>query len=123
MLENVIVGVGPYGLSVAAHLRGANIEHAVLGTPMASWRSHMPAGMKLKSEPFASSLSDPEHRYTLEQFAASRGAIYSPRGAPLPIADFIDYAEWFQRNAVPDVLNATLIRLRPLGDGFRTDIA
>lgn len=118
MLENIIVGAGPYGLSVAAHLRSANIEHAVLGAPMESWRRHMPAGMKLKSEPFASNLSDPERRYTLKHFAASRGAIYSPKGIPLPIADFIDYADWFQRCAVPDVWNARLIRLRSLGDGF-----
>jgi len=118
MVENIIVGAGPYGLSIAAHLRSANIEHAIVGAPMQSWRRHMPVGMKLKSEPFASNLSDPQRRYTLQQFAVSRGAGYSPRGQPLPIADFIDYADWFQRRVVPDVWNAKLIRLRPLGDGF-----
>jgi FAD-dependent urate hydroxylase len=118
MVENIIVGAGPYGLSIAAHLRSAGIEHAILGAPMQSWRRHMPAGMKLKSERFASSLSDPEHRYTLQQFAVSRGAGYSPRGVPLPIADFIDYADWFRRHAVPDIWNAKLVRLRALDGGF-----
>ena len=27
--ENIIIGAGPYGLSVAAHLRGANVSHAI----------------------------------------------------------------------------------------------
>ncbi len=73
IFENVVIGAGPYGLSIAAHLRSANIGHAIIGSPMASWRQHMPADMALKSEPFASNLSDPEERYTFEQFHAARG--------------------------------------------------
>src|SRR5207248_11535645 len=55
----VVIGAGPYGLSVAAHLRAAGIPTLTLGTPMAFWRS-MPAGMFLRSAPSASSLSRSE---------------------------------------------------------------
>lgn len=116
--ETVIVGAGPYGLSVAAHLRGANLDHAIVGAPMESWRAHMPDGMALKSERFASNLSDPEGRYTLERFCAERAMPYSPKGVPLPIEDFIDYADWFQRQAVPEVWNTKLRRLRRTAGGF-----
>jgi FAD-dependent urate hydroxylase len=116
--ETVIVGAGPYGLSVAAHLRGANVNHAIVGAPMQSWRDHMPAGMALKSERFASNLSDPERSLTLERFGASRGAGYSAKGVPLPIAEFLEYADWFQRRAVPEIGDAKLRRLRRAGDGF-----
>jgi len=34
--ETIIIGAGPYGLSIAAHLRSANVSHAVVGQPMAS---------------------------------------------------------------------------------------
>ncbi len=95
IFENVIIGAGPYGLSLAAHLRGANVSHAIIGKPMASWRANMPVDMALKSEPFASNLSDPEQRYTFEQFHAARGSNYVRKGAPIPIADFIDYGAGF----------------------------
>jgi cation diffusion facilitator CzcD-associated flavoprotein CzcO len=120
--ETVIVGAGPYGLSVSAHLRVANLDHVVIGAPMESWRQHMPAKMVLKSERFASNLSDPERRYSLEQFSALRGTSYSPRGVPLPIGEFLDYADWFRRRAVPEVWNTKLRRLRRVADGFELDL-
>ena len=116
--ETVIVGAGPYGLSVAAHMRNANLDHAIVGAPMESWRAHMPDGMALKSERFASNLSDPEGLYTLDRFCAQRGKRYSRKGLPLPIEDFIGYADWFQRRAVPDVWNTRLRRLRRTASGF-----
>ena len=70
-VEVAIVGAGPYGLSLAAHLNGAGIQTRVLGRPMDSWRSHMPQGMLLKSDPFASNLSDPQDFYTLAAFRKS----------------------------------------------------
>lgn len=118
LFENVIIGAGPYGLSIAAHLRSANVSHAIIGKPMASWRQNMPAGMALKSEPFASNLSDPERRYTFEQYHAARGTSYVHKGTPIPIADFIDYAEWFQRHAVPEVWDVEVRNLRWTGHAF-----
>jgi cation diffusion facilitator CzcD-associated flavoprotein CzcO len=64
--EIAIVGAGPYGLSVAAHLRRHDRPFRIFGTPMQSWRANMPAGMFLKSEGCASILSEPTGSYTLE---------------------------------------------------------
>lgn len=61
-----IVGAGPYGLSLAAHLRDAGLSFRIFGKPMSTWRDHMPRGMHLKSEGFASNLSAPDRRSTLE---------------------------------------------------------
>jgi thioredoxin reductase len=116
--ETIVVGAGPYGLSIAAHLGAANLDHAVIGSPMESWRSHMPSGMVLKSERFASNLSDADGRYTIERFCTQRGKSYSRKGVPLPMADFLDYAEWFRRNAVPDVWDTKLRSLRRISGGF-----
>jgi cation diffusion facilitator CzcD-associated flavoprotein CzcO len=117
-LETIIVGAGPYGLSIAAHLRAAGIDHAVVGRPMESWRRYMPARMVLKSECFASDLSDPDKRYSLPRFFAARGLPYARAGAPLSLADFVDYADWFQRQAVPDIWDTTLRDLRWNGQAF-----
>ncbi len=41
-LNIAIVGAGPYGLSIAAHLSAAGVDHCIFGPPMEMWRNHMP---------------------------------------------------------------------------------
>ena len=66
-----IIGAGPYGLSIAAHLRAKGIEHRIVGDPMQFWLGHMPRGMLLKSDGFASTLYDPKAEFTLSNIAKS----------------------------------------------------
>src|SRR5690242_13329642 len=101
--NTVIVGAGPYGLSIAAHLKAARVPYALFGTPLESWRKFMPAGMVLKSERFASNLWDPNGQFTLERYSAEKGIHYQPAGDPLSLADFLRYADWFRERAVGDV--------------------
>src|SRR5215467_6107543 len=110
-VENVIVGAGPYGLSIAAHLRSASIESLVIGRPMESWRANMPVGMILKSETFASNLSDPQRQYTFERYFGDRNVAYRPIGNPLSMSDFLDYAAWFQQATTPDLMDVRLTNL------------
>src|SRR5438046_6752080 len=63
----VVIGAGPYGLSVAAHLNGARVPTLIFGKPMEFWQS-FPRGMNLRSAWSASSLSDPEGAYSLDRF-------------------------------------------------------
>jgi cation diffusion facilitator CzcD-associated flavoprotein CzcO len=58
-VDVAIVGAGAYGLSVAAHLRGAGVEFRQFGMALGTWRSAMPEGMFLKSQGFASNLGRP----------------------------------------------------------------
>lgn len=117
--DAVVVGAGPYGLSVAAHLRGRGLRTAVFGKPVELWREHMPKGMLLRSWWWAANLSDPERRYTFEEFFRRTGvrAVY-----PVPLDTFVDYALWFQRNAVPEVDETYVTNIEPLGDGFRVSL-
>lgn len=96
----VVVGAGPYGLSVAAHLRGKGLEVGVFGRVMEMWREHMPAGMLLRSHPWATHISDPQGKYGIERFCEESK---SPGIYPVPIQTFIDYGRWFQERAVPEV--------------------
>ena len=75
----VVIGAGPYGLSIAAHAAAAGLGVRLLGRPMASWRDHMPDGMYLKSEPWSSNLSAPDGRHTLAEYCATRGAVAERR--------------------------------------------
>ncbi|MFC4910389.1 NAD(P)-binding domain-containing protein [Actinomadura gamaensis] len=94
LADAVVVGAGPYGLSAAAHLRGAGLDCRIIGTPMHFWNHHMPAGMFLKSEPFASSLSSPADGTSFLDYRPGWRA-----GRPIPVDTFASYGEWFTREA------------------------
>ncbi|WP_133899823.1 NAD(P)-binding domain-containing protein [Streptomyces sp. KS 21] len=117
MDDLVVVGAGPYGLSIAAHAAAAGLGVRVLGRPMASWRDHMPEGMYLKSEPWSSNLSAPGGRHTLAAYCATRG-LAAEHGSPLPIGTFSSYGMWFARRAAPEVEEVTVTEVSPQGDGF-----
>ncbi len=114
----VVIGAGPYGLSIAAHLRGWGIEFRIFGSPMHSWRTRMPAGMFLKSEGFASSLYDPDRRFTLKDFCAKNGLGYGDTGVPVPLDTFTAYGLAFQRQFAPDLEERTVATLDPSPHGF-----
>lgn len=117
-LETTIVGAGPYGLSLAAHLQARRLPYQIFGSAMESWRRHMPAGMILKSEPFASNLWDPDRRFTLERYCRAHSIPYQAVGRPVSLESFLGYAEWFRRNTQPDPLDRRVIGLRRTDKGF-----
>ena len=114
-----VVGAGPYGLSVAAHLRAAGVPCRVFGRPMALWRDHMPHGMFLKSPGFASSLSSPDGGHRLADFCAQAGRPYAASGPPVALADFAAYGLWFAGRLVPDVEQAMVTGVAAAGDGYQ----
>ncbi|GAA3280383.1 hypothetical protein GCM10010493_70320 [Streptomyces lavendulae subsp. grasserius] len=118
MDDLVVIGAGPYGLSIAAHAAGAGLDVRVLGRPMASWRDHMPQGMYLKSEPWSSNLSSPDGRFTLSEFCSEQGGPLATHGVPLPIGTFSAYGLWFAQHAAPDVEEVTVAEITPRGTGF-----
>jgi hypothetical protein len=79
-IDIAIVGAGPYGLSIAAHLNARAIRFRIFGSPMSGWATGMPCGMRLKSEGYASSLSDPESKFTLQDYCHQEEIPYSARG-------------------------------------------
>jgi FAD-dependent urate hydroxylase len=119
--EAVVIGAGPYGLSVAAHLRAAGISHEVFGEPMQLWSKHMPAGMYLKSEGFASNISDPDGRYTLERFCGEHehDYRYARVAAPIPLDAFVRYGLWFQEEAVPGLRREEVVSVGRIPVGFQ----
>jgi thioredoxin reductase len=78
---------------------------------MSTWRGHMPKGMCLKSEGFASNLSAPDTDSTLEAWCARNGKAYSAQKTPVQLADFVAYADWFIRSYVPTLEKLDVINL------------
>jgi FAD-dependent urate hydroxylase len=114
-----IIGAGPYGLSAAAYLRAAGIEMRIFGEPMSFWEKQMPAGMCLRSNWGASHIADPNKKLTLDEYCHQNGNHMSK---PIPLARFIDYGRWFQRQAVPHVEKRQVLNVG-LGDrGFKVTL-
>jgi pyridine nucleotide-disulfide oxidoreductase len=118
MLDIAIVGAGPYGLSIAAHLQHQGIPFRIFGRPMDSWRAHMPKGMMLKSDGFASNIYDPEDGYTLKHFCAEGGIEYSDTGIPVPLETFAAYGLAFKERMVPELEDKLVLGLDRLPGGF-----
>lgn len=117
-----IIGAGPYGLSLAAHLAARGIEHRIFGQTMRTWDRHMPNGMFLKSEGFASNIHDPEGRATLRSFCERAGHPYADAGRPVPIETFSAYGRWFQRGLVPHVEEDEVITVSANEEGFSLEL-
>src|ERR1035438_6643619 len=119
MISTAIIGAGPYGLSIAAHFRRRGIPVRIFGRPMDSWLNHMPKGMKLKSDGFASNIYDPENAFTLGQFCAERGIEYADSGVPVTLETFVAYGLAFKERMLPEFEDKQVVGLDRVPDGFR----
>jgi FAD-dependent urate hydroxylase len=120
----LVIGAGPFGLSISTHLRSRGVEHTIVGRPMNTWRAHMPLGLFLKSEPFGSVISAPAHGYDIATYCRLHGFDdYVDRVGPLSLDRFLGYADWFTDQLVPDIRDVTVTNVVPSGDGFKVEFA
>jgi thioredoxin reductase len=122
MCDVAIIGAGPYGLSTAAHLKARRVNFRIFGSPMEFWLKHMPTGMHLKSEGFASSLYDPDSTFTLEAYCKEQGLPYADIGTPVPLSTFSSYGLEFQRRFVPNLENEWVTSVRRSTAGFQVTL-
>jgi cation diffusion facilitator CzcD-associated flavoprotein CzcO len=83
---------------------------------------HMPKGMRLKSEGFASSLYDPGSTFTLANYCRQKGLPYADTGFPVALETFSAYGLKFQERFVPELENKLVISLHRSTTGFRIDL-
>jgi cation diffusion facilitator CzcD-associated flavoprotein CzcO len=118
-----IIGAGPYGLAIAAHLQFLGVNFRIFGRAMHRWLRQMPNHMLLKSEGCASSLASPTGRQTLACYCNDQGLPYADYGTPVSREVFAQYALSFQKQLVPvleDVMVTTVNRSR---NGFELQLS
>src|SRR5262249_48511457 len=81
------------------------------------WRDNMPEGMLLRSPWGATHIPDPHGQFSLDVFAGRHGI--APVPGQLPLAQFLRYGEWFQRQAVPDLDPRKVVQVERARRGFR----
>ena len=119
----LIVGAGPFGLSISAHLRELGVSHQIVGRPMDTWKAHMPPGVKLRSEPYGSDMSAPGPGYNVAAYCRQNGFDYVDRLGPLSIERWLGYADWYTGQLVPDVTDVTVTGITAADGGFQVALA
>jgi len=96
----VIIGAGPYGLSLSAHLAARGIKHRIFGRPMQFWDRIADAGGEryLKSYCFGTNISAPNSGYSFAEYSKPRDL---ETFEPCSMAQFAAYGHWFQQHNVP----------------------
>jgi thioredoxin reductase len=94
-----VIGAGPYGLSLAAHLRSRGVRFRIFGDVMRFWRD-MPAGVNLKSIAFATNIYVPERGYTFPKWCLDHGL---EDFEPCTMHSFATYGCEMQKRFVPDL--------------------
>jgi cation diffusion facilitator CzcD-associated flavoprotein CzcO len=117
--EVAIVGAGPYGLAMAAHLGERGIAFRIFGSPMKFWRQ-MPATLNLKSFAFATSIPVPQLHFTFPEYCRTHGL---PDVEPCSMVSFADYGLWVQRTLVPQLESLDVTGLRAKSGGFLLTLA
>lgn len=96
----LVIGAGPYGMAVTAHLRGRGIDTVTVGKPMEFWKN-MPPSMHLKSTFSSITISDPVRAFTQQRYAEYKNW---PIEEPVPLDFLLGYAEWFRENNAPNII-------------------
>lgn len=121
--EVAVIGAGPYGLAVSAHLRGAGLATRTFGRPMGAWRDNMPKGMFLKSAFLATSISGPGQGLSLSDYCDENRISEIDDFHPIPIDVFVNYGLEFQKRLVKDVEQVGVSSVTPVSGGFRITLA
>jgi glycine/D-amino acid oxidase-like deaminating enzyme len=110
----VVIGAGPYGLSIAAELGRLGIDTRVFGRLMSFWEEHMPAGMFLRSRWDASHIGRPAGMLSLGAYEKALGR---PIARPIPVEEFVSYGRWVARSARIHVEERSVSALWPRDGG------
>lgn len=112
----LIIGAGPFGLSMAAYAKALGVDHVIVGKPMEFWKSNMPAGLILRSA--CDWHLDPFGIHTIENYLKTQNLVPADV-EPLSLKFYLGYAEWFQKQKQIEVRPALVERLDHDGSSSR----
>jgi lysine/ornithine N-monooxygenase len=117
-----IVGAGPYGLSIAAHLRRFGVDFRIFGEPTKFWVDIAQGATDryLKSLSIGTNIYTPDDGYSFPEYCLKRGL---ESFEPCAIRDFANYGIWVQRNIVPNVEGLNVSNICRIGNAYHLSLS
>jgi len=119
VVDVAIVGAGPYGLSLAAHLRARGVKHRICGEAMRFWRD-MPVGINLKSFAFATNIYVPERGNSFPDWCRRHGL---EDYEPCTMQSFAAYGMEMRERFVPEIEEVLATNIASNGKEFEITLA
>jgi FAD-dependent urate hydroxylase len=114
-----IIGAGPYGLSLAAHLRARGVKYRIFGEAMRFWLN-MPVGVNLKSLAFATNIAVPKRGYSFPEWCRQHGL---EDFEPCTMQSFSAYGLEIQNQFVPELEQVLVTNVSSRADGFEVTLS
>jgi thioredoxin reductase len=112
----LIIGAGPFGLSLAAYAEYLGLDYLVTGRPMEFWIRNMPEGMYLRSRSDWS--LDPTDRFSILKYLEKLGKT-TKEVEPLTRDFYLRYARWFQDSSGIQPIPLYVTKLDHARSGFQ----
>jgi len=90
----LIVGAGPYGLSLANYLSARGREFKIIGKPMELWRNHTFTDASLRSDRATSEIAHPRQSYTINAYREATDSIDASNGERVSVREYRKYIDW-----------------------------
>ncbi len=105
MIPVLIVGAGPYGLSLANYMSVMGQEFKIIGKPMELWKEHTFSEASLRSEMATSEIAHPQNAYSIQTFRTQNGLDKGQPSDRIEVKEYRQYIDW--------VLNALPYEIQP----------
>jgi len=122
MIPVLIVGAGPYGLSLANYMSNAGQEFTIIGKPMELWRKHTFSDASLRSDMATSEIAHPQDIYSIQNFRSQHGLDTGSLSERVSVREYRQYINWVL-GAIPyEVQEEYLKHLSQTDDHFQAEL-
>ena len=122
MIPVLIVGAGPYGLSLANYMSEMGQEFKIIGKPMELWRKHTFTDASLRSEMATSEIAHPQNAYSIQIFRSQNGLDIGQRSERIDVREYRQYIDWVLASIRYEIQSEYLANLSQKKDYFQAEL-
>lgn len=122
MISVLIVGAGPYGLSLANYMSALGQEFKIIGKPMELWNEHTFSDASLRSEMATSEIAHPQSAYSIQAFRSQKGLKPGIASERIKVSEYRQYIGWVLAALPYEIQEEYLSNLSHRGDYFQAEL-
>jgi len=122
MIPVLIVGAGPYGLSLANYMSEMGQEFRIIGKPMELWKNHTFSDASLRSDMATSEIAHPRDAYSIKTFRAQLGRDSGSSTERVNVQEYRQYIDWVLKAIPYNIQDEYLKNLSQKQDHFEAEL-